>query len=271
MTCNLQFTICNLQLLFIAGFAFAGPMDDAERHFIRKEYSYSIEAAKEALTFNISGENKARCHYIIGQAYLQRGLPKTARKSFNVICSEFPKTTWLANAYIGIGDTYYREKQYQKAIDNYKMSMTRKFLNQAGSTVYYKLARAYRGLKNESSARLNEDILQKHYPDSLEVKLLLSGSSKTGGKKTYPQSTKHKTQSTAYAIQICYTPYKGAAHNLAKKYKSRGYTTRVKETSYKGKARYKVLLGIFKSRSSAEKLMKKLKKNDKIDGFVTKI
>ncbi len=276
LTNNIVFKIFLILIFFVAGIAIAGPMDDAERHFIKKEYSFAIDAAKEAMTFNISDENKARCHYIIGQAYLQRGMPQTSRKTFSIIGSQYPKTTWLANAYVGIGDSYYREKLYQKAIDNYKKSMTSRFLNQAGSTVYYKLARSYRALKNENSAKYNEGIIRKNYPDSLEAKLLLSGSSKSSStktiiKKTVSKSTKSITQSTVYAVQICYTPYKGAASNLANKYKTKGYTASVKETSYKGKARYKVLIGKYKSKSSAESLMKKLKKNGEKDAFVTKI
>jgi len=153
--------------------------------------------------------------------------------------------------------------------------MTSRFLNQAGSTIYYKLARSYRALKNEGSAKYNEGIIRKNYPDSLEAKLLLSGSSKNITTKTSSKKTvlKSKKQSSGgnYAVQICYTPYKGAASNLANKYRTKGYTANVKETSYKGKARYKVLIGKYKSISSAKSLMKKLKRNDKIDGFVTKI
>ncbi len=262
-------------IFLISGIVFAGPMDDAERHFIKKEYSFAIDAAKEAMNFNISDENKARCHYIIGQAYLQRGMPQTARKTFDVIRLQYPKTTWLANAYVGIADTYYREKQYKKAIENYKKSMTSRFLNQAGSTVYYKLARSYRALKNEDSAKYNEGIIRKNYPDSLEAKLLLSGYSKSNSTKTSSKRTvsKSKKQSSGenYAIQICYTPYKGAASNLANKYRTKGYTANVKATKYKGKARYKVLIGKYKSKSSAESLMKKLKKNGEKEAFVTKI
>jgi len=257
-------------IFLVSKIVFAGAMDDAERHFIKKEYSFAIDAAKEAMTFNISDENKARCYYIIAQAYLQRGLPQTARNNFNIICAQFPKTTWLANAYLGIGDSYYREKKYQRAIDNYKKSMTKKFLNQVGSTVYYKLARGYRALKNKGSARYNENIIRKSYPDSFEAKLLLTGKSKTSTKKTVTQSSKQKQKNTTYAVQICYTPYKDAANKLANKYKSKGYTTSVVPTSYKGKARYKVLIGKYKNKDFAEKFLKRLKKNFKINGFVTK-
>ena len=264
--CNMRFRLYSLLLLFsFAAFA-DGPMDNGEKYFLMGQYSTAIKSYQKALSYDLNQNNRALCWFMIGKSYLMAGNMTEARKAFSTILSRYAKTEWLADAYVGIGDSYFREKKYRKAIEMYKNSMTSSYLSRYGSSVYYRLARAHRGLNESGKADYYEKVIQSQYPTSLEARLLISGK----GGVSRPQTASETTApSRKYAIQIAYTTRSDYAQEYAAKFKDKGYTAYVRLTTYNGKNRYKILVGAFNSREAAEAYLGKFKAREKIEAFVT--
>jgi len=268
---NLQFSICNYVLtvvlcVFASAFARAGRMDDGEQYYLKGRYSAAAAAYKKALTHDMNEQNRANCWYMLGQSYLMLGDMKNARQAFRKMPARYSKTEWLAHAYVGLGDTYYREKKYNTALEYYKKSMSARHLSQHGSTVYHRLARAHRALKQTSKAKYYEDVIRKNYPDSLEARLILSGK---GGAARAGSSSGGSAK--RYAVQISYTTRADYARDYARKFKKKGYDAYVDVTESKGRTRFRVLLGRYKGKEAAESLMRKIRKNEKIQAFVTTV
>jgi tetratricopeptide (TPR) repeat protein len=256
-------------LITFSLYAADGPMDAGEKYYLKGQYSSAVASYKKALEYDLNENNRAQCWYMIGQSYLMLGNMTQARAAFNMIRSQYVKTEWLAPAYVGIGDTYYRERQYTSALKSYENSMSKSYLGKHGSSVYYRLARTHRALKDTSKANYYENVIRSQYPDSLEARLLLSGRSSTGSSSA--TKTGSSSSSKKYTVQISYTTRADYAQEYASKFKKKGYDAYVRTTSYKGKTRYKVLVGEFSGREAAEKLLKKLKQNEKVEGFVTSL
>ena len=270
--CNMRFLLYSFLLLFsLAAFA-DGPMDDGEKCFLKGQYSSAVASYKKALTYDLNENNRALCWYMIGKSYLMAGNMTEARKAFSTILSQYAKTEWLADSYVGLGDTYFREKNYSKAIGLYKNSMTRSYLSRYGSSVYYRLAQAHRGLNETSKASYYENIITTQYPDSLEARLLVSGkggTSRSSAKTSTPSST--ASSAKKYAVQIAYTTRADYAQEYAAKFKKKGYTAYVQMTTSQGKNRYKILIGEFSGREAAEAYLKQFKAKEKVEAFVTEI
>ncbi len=258
----------NIILLFflflasIAAFA-AGPMESGETYFLKARYGLAASSYKKALTYDINDNNRANCWYMLGQSYLMMGEFKNARYAFSKITTKYSKTDWLSKAYVGLGDAYYHEKKYSDAIIYYKKAMTSKYMARHGSTVYYKLAKAYRAINYITKAKSYENIIRSKYSDSLESRITLQNK---GGSPSSNSSSSKK-----YAVQVAYSTRADFAQDCSKKYKKKGYDSYVEVTSSKGKTRYKILVGRYSSKEAAEFLMKKIRAKEKIAAFVTTI
>ena len=244
----------------------AGPMEKGETYFLKGRYGLAASSYKKALTYDINDNNRANCWYMLGQSYLMMGKFKNARSAFSKITAKYSKTEWLINAYIGIGDTYYHEKQYNSAIKYYKKAITSKYMAQHGSTLYYKLAKAYRGINYTTKAKSYENIIRDKYPDSLESRISLNSSSSSRSKISL-----HSHSSKKYTVQIAFSTRADFARDCSNKYKKKGYNAYIDVINYKGKTRYRILAGKYKSKEAAEFLQNKIRKNEKIAAFVTTI
>ena len=244
----------------------AGPMENGEIYFLKARYGLAASSYKKALTYDINNNNRANCWYMLGQSYLMMGEFKNARYAFSKITSKYSKTDWLSKSYIGIGDAYYHEKSYSSAIKYYKKAMTSKYMTMHGSTLYYKLARAYRAINYITKAKSYEKIIRDKYSDSLESRITLQNKNiSSSSKSSYSSSSKK------YAVQVAYSTRADFAHDCSKKYKKKGYDAYVDVISSKGKTRYKILVGRYKSKEAAEFLMKKIRTKEKIAAFVTTV
>jgi len=104
------------------------------------------------------------------QAY-DKGDLNTAREGFQKLLKEFPKSENADNAQFWIGEIYYREKWYEKAILEYQ-TVIEKYPN--GNKVTASLLKqgfAFFNLGDTSNARLILSELIKKYPKSNEAKI----------------------------------------------------------------------------------------------------
>ncbi len=242
----------------------AGPMDDAEQYFLQRKYSAAIQACTQALTFDLSAPNRARCWYMLGQSYLMSGNASKARSAFQTILTDYAATAWLPHAYLGVGDVAFHQKKYDDALKAYKSSMSAQFLRQYGASVYYRLLRVHRARGETALVTRYESVLRNQYPNSLEARLMLNGKETT-------QPAPAPAGAMQYAVQVAFTPRADYAQAAATRLKKKGYNAYLDTATIKGKAGYRVLVGRYQGREAADALAKKLAGAEKMPGFVTTI
>jgi len=104
------------------------------------------------------------------QAY-DKGDFNTAREGFQKLLKEFPKSENADNAQFWIGEIYYREKWYEKAILEYQTVIEKYPKGNKVTASLLKQGFAFYNLGDKSNARLILSELIKKYPKSNEAKI----------------------------------------------------------------------------------------------------
>ena len=104
------------------------------------------------------------------QAY-DKGDFGAAREGFQKFLKEFPKSENADNAQFWIGETYYREKWYEKAILEYQKVIEKYPKGNKVTASLLKQGFAFFNLGDKSNARLILSELIKKYPKSNEAKI----------------------------------------------------------------------------------------------------
>jgi tol-pal system protein YbgF len=95
----------------------------------------------------------------------------TARANFEKIIAEFPKSEQADNAQFWIGEIYYREKWYEKAILEYQKVIEKYPKGNKVPASLLKQGFSFLNLDDKANARLILKELVKKYPDSNEGKI----------------------------------------------------------------------------------------------------
>ena len=104
------------------------------------------------------------------QAY-DKGDFNTAREGFQKLLKEFPRSENADNAQFWIGEIYYREKWYEKAILEYQKVIEKYPKGNKVTASLLKQGFAFFNLGDKSNARLILSELIKKYPKSNEAKI----------------------------------------------------------------------------------------------------
>jgi tol-pal system protein YbgF len=104
------------------------------------------------------------------QAY-DKGDFNAAREGFQKLLKEFPKSDNADNAQFWIGEIYYREKWYEKAILEYQTVIEKYPKGNKVTASLLKQGFAFYNLGDKSNARLILSELIKKYPKSNEAKI----------------------------------------------------------------------------------------------------
>jgi tol-pal system protein YbgF len=104
------------------------------------------------------------------QAY-DKGDFNTAREGFQKLLKDFPKSENADNAQFWIGEIYYREKWYEKAILEYQKVIEKYPKGNKVTASLLKQGFAFFNLGDKSNARLILSELIKKYPKSNEAKI----------------------------------------------------------------------------------------------------
>ncbi|MDH4204285.1 MAG: tol-pal system protein YbgF [Desulfobacteraceae bacterium] len=104
------------------------------------------------------------------EAY-DKGDFNTAREGFQKLLKEFPKSENADNAQFWIGEIYYREKWYEKAILEYQTVIEKYPKGNKVTASLLKQGFAFFNLGDKSNARLILSELIKKYPKSNEAKI----------------------------------------------------------------------------------------------------
>ncbi|MFQ5912485.1 MAG: tol-pal system protein YbgF [Nitrospinota bacterium] len=103
-------------------------------------------------------------------ALLKAGKSRDARKKFQEFLRRFPTSPLADNAQYGIGETYYKEKRYDKAILEYDKVVINYAKGDKVPGALLKQGLAFLALGDKASAKQLLSQLVKEYPDSTEAK-----------------------------------------------------------------------------------------------------
>ncbi len=111
--------------------------------------------------------------YALAKQAFDRGDFEAAREGFLEIIKKYPRSGWADNAQFWIGDTYYREKWYEKAILEYQKVIENYPKGNKVSASLLKQGFAFFNIGDKANARLILKELIKKYPQSNETKMAI--------------------------------------------------------------------------------------------------
>jgi tol-pal system protein YbgF len=148
---------------------------DAKQKRIETELNKQLE--KESLKYTSISPKASRPEVIELNAlnYAKRAFDKddfdTARKGFQKLLKEFPKSEYADDAQFGIGESYFREKWYEKAILEYQKVIENYPKGNMVAASRLKQGISFLRLKDKSNANLIfKEIIEKH-PESDAAKI----------------------------------------------------------------------------------------------------
>lgn len=107
--------------------------------------------------------------YASAKKAFDNGELERARKAFQEMIKRYPKSERADNAQFWIGESYYREKWYEKAILEYQQVVERYPAGNKVTAALLKQGFAFVNLNDAANARLILKELVKKYPDSNEA------------------------------------------------------------------------------------------------------
>ena len=114
---------------------------------------------------------QAQTLYQQGKQAFDQGDFNAARENFEKIIAQFPKSEHADNAQFWIGEIYYREKWYEKAILEYQKVIEKYPKGNKVPASLLKQGFSFLNLDDKANARLILKELVKKYPDSNEGKI----------------------------------------------------------------------------------------------------
>lgn len=109
--------------------------------------------------------------YMLGKQALDQGDSDTAGKRFQEFIQRYPKSENADNAQFWIGEIYYREKWYEKAILEYQKVIENYPEGNKVPAALLKQGLAFANLGDQSNSRIILEELVRKYPNSNEAKI----------------------------------------------------------------------------------------------------
>ena len=133
-----------------------------------KKSPATIVPAPAGQTKQVSAEDEI---YRMAKLAFDQGDSEGARKKFQELIQRFPKSERADNAQFWIGEIYYREKWYEKAILEYQKVIEKYPKGNKVPASLLKQGFAFYNLGDKSNSRLILEELIKKYPKSNEAKI----------------------------------------------------------------------------------------------------
>lgn len=141
-------------------------LNDSKSASAKKTPKKSVSA-----TGKDTGPNATQQLYDNAKQAFDNGQLDKARQDFQRLLKEYPKSTMADNAQYWIGETYFREKWFEKAILEYQAVIENYPKGNKVAAAMLKQGMAFVELGDKSNARLILKELVKKYPDSNEAKI----------------------------------------------------------------------------------------------------
>jgi tol-pal system protein YbgF len=109
--------------------------------------------------------------YRLGKQAFDQGDSDAAKKRFQELIERYPKSERADNAQFWIGEIYYREKWYKKAILEYEKVIEKYPKGNKVPAALLKQGLAFENIGDKSNSRIILEDLIKRYPKSNEAKI----------------------------------------------------------------------------------------------------
>jgi tol-pal system protein YbgF len=146
-------------------------LDQLEQYLNLNESGKADLKQKTSNSAYQSQENSERQLYDNAKQAFDNGQLDKARQGFHQFISTYPKSANVDNAQFWIGESYYREKWYEKAILEYQTVIEKYPKGNKVASAMLKQGMAFLQLGDQSNARLILKELEKKYPKSKEAQI----------------------------------------------------------------------------------------------------
>lgn len=215
--------------------------------FLKKDYSNLVDKTEGDLgRYKLPRQEKKEVLYLTGLSYIKLNNFGKARKVFKNILS-MKGNEFRQNAHIGIADSYFEEKNYERAIQAYEEVLTTYPRSDRLSSIYYNLGLSYKAKNNFSKANLYFQKIKRYHSVSLE------------SDKTTDLSTKKKPR--YYIIQLGAFRSLTNAKKLGKRLRRKKYDYYIQKIKKDGEILYRVRGGKFSNKYYAMRLFRKLRRD----------
>lgn len=136
---------------------------------VRVEEFLGMEPSEKMATTAEPGPEPEKTLYAKAKKKFDQGHYEAARALFDRFLKEYPKSRDADNAQFWIGEIYYREKWYEKAILEYQKVIERYPKGNKVNSALLKQGFAFLNLGDKDNARLILKELVRKYPDSREA------------------------------------------------------------------------------------------------------
>ena len=222
---------------------------NTEEAFVKGDYEEVLRIGNAYLDRRPKHDDQMRC--LVGRALLKLKRTDEARDHFLKVLESSDDKKFLAEANIGIADSYYLDEEYRQARDYYEKTARHFPDSDNMNIVYYRLGECYSKLDNETTAKEYYDKLLRLYPDSLEAKLL------KGEGSGY----------ISYTVQVGSFNKMENAEKLREELKARGFDANIQTVTVDGEFFYRVRIGNYSRLRDAEDMAKNLQNK----GYTVKV
>ncbi len=229
------------------GIAVSAP--NAEGAFVKGNYEEVLRMGEAYLKRRPKNEEKMLC--LMGRALLKLKRLDEARDYFLKVAEGSRDKKCLAEANIGIADSYYLDGEYRQARDYYE-KVARSYPDaDSMNIVYYRLGECYSKLENDTTAKEYYDKLMRLYPDSLEAKLVKGEGS----------------GAITYSVQVGSFNKMDNAERLCAELKTREFDANIQTVTVDNTCFYRVKVGSYSRIRDAEDMARNLQNK----GYTTKV
>ena len=213
----------------------------AEKAFIKGKYEEVLRIGNDYLTYRARPDDGMQ--YLMGKALLKLERFNEARNRFSRILNDSDDDNFLDDAYRGLADSYYLERDYKKAKEHYE-KVIRYFPDSDNMhIVYYKLGDCYSRLNDKTTSKRYYDKLVKLYPHSFETKLLVG----------------ERSNFITYSVQVgSFKKWKNSK-KLYEELKKKGFDANIHTVMVGDSRFYRVRVGQYSRLSDAEDMTRTLR------------
>jgi len=237
--------------LIVPGTCFGGQptLDKAWTYYLKGDYRRAVDVCRLASKNRMLGEEG---RYLMGLSQLKLNDAAEARKNFEFILENYPRSSVKPELLLGVADSYFVEEKFDKAEQEYKRLLGSSSSTDYASIAYLRLAisQQKQGKWQEADGSLHK--LIRDYPLSLEVN---------------EARTFLKRKGDFFSVQVGAFSKKENAGKLLSTLRKKGYDVRVEKSYKNDKLIYLVKIGKFSTKTKAQQEAKRLKK----EGFSARI
>lgn len=224
-------------------------LQKAWAYYLKGEHEKALDACRKISRSKALGEEG---RYIMGLSFLKLGDYQQARKNFEFLLENYPKSERREQILLGIADSYYLEEEFEKA-EQYYVRLLKDFPDtDYASIVYLRLGLCQRNQGKWQEAESSFYKVVRDFPLSLEAEAV----------RDY---LKEKTG--YFSVQVGAFSKADNAQRLSGLLRKKGYDAYIEKTCHGDKLIYRVRVGKFNTRKDAQKEAAKLKK----EGFTVRI